>query len=298
VTMESPGLPEVARASCNAKLNLFLKVIGKRTDGFHDIETVYHSISLADTLTLRRMTQGLTVASDDPNLPLDASNLVVRAAASLIGSGEKGGVAIEIAKRIAVGAGLGGGSADAAGTLLAVNQLLGLGRSARELGEAASSIGADVRFMLEGGCAIGRGRGDELEALPVLPPLAVAVVVPRVSISTTWAYASLKMGLTTRKTRLSMVASAIERGDVAGLCDLLENDFEALVFDRFPEIRRIKDDLLGLGARGALLSGSGSSVFGIFLKAGDAEASGEALSRQGLTVLIASFAVRGVTVSL
>jgi 4-diphosphocytidyl-2-C-methyl-D-erythritol kinase len=95
-----------------------------------------------------------------------------------------------------------------------------------------------------------------------------------------------------------MIVGAIEKGDVAGLCDLLENDFEALVFERFPEVKRIKDELLGLGACGALMSGSGSSVFGIFLKAGDAEASGEALSKQGLTVLIASLAARGVTISL
>lgn len=296
--MENPSLPRAVTALSNAKVNLFLKITGKRSDGFHELETVYHSISLQDRVTVRRTAGGLSVASNDPALPQDATNLAVRAAAGLLGTARRGGVGIEIDKRIPVAAGLGGGSADAAGTLVAVNELYGLGRSAEDLGRTARSIGADVRFMLAGGCAIGRGRGDDLEQLPALPPLAVVIAVPSISISTAWAYASLKMGLTTRQTRLTMLAGAIEKGDVAGLCDLLENDFEALVFERFPEVKRIKDDLLDLGARGALMSGSGSSVFGIFSKAGDAEASGEALSKQGLTVLIASLAARGVTISL
>jgi 4-diphosphocytidyl-2-C-methyl-D-erythritol kinase len=296
--MENRSLPQAVTAQCNAKVNLFLKITGKRSDGFHEIETIYHSISLRDTVTVRRAAEGFSVASDDPALPRDATNLAVRAAAGLLGTSGTGGVHIEIEKRIPVAAGLGGGSADAAGTLVAVNRLHGLGRSPEDLGAAARSIGTDVRFMLRGGCAIGRGRGDDLDELPALPPLAVVVVVPSITVSTTWAYASVKMGLTTPHTRLTMIAGAIDRGDVAELCGLLENDFEALVFERFPEIKRIKDELLGLGACGALMSGSGSSVFGIFSKVGDAEASGEALSKQGLTVLIASLAARGVTINL
>jgi 4-diphosphocytidyl-2-C-methyl-D-erythritol kinase len=295
--VEPLGRPQAVRVECNAKLNLFLRVTGTRSDGFHEVETIYHSISLADTLAVTRATLGHTLESNDPGLPSGDANLAVRAAACLLGNGREG-VHIALEKRIPIGAGLGGGSADAAGTLVAIDRLYQLGSTREHLGLAARSLGADVAFMLDGGCAVGRGRGDQLEPLPALPALPVLVVVPPISISTAWAYASLKMGLTRRDTRLTMVADAISRGDVAGLCGLLENDFEALVFERFPIVKSIKDELLGSGACGAMMSGSGSSVFGIFLKAGDAEASAEALSRQGLTVLNASLAERGVTTAV
>ena len=281
------------RVQCNAKLNLFLRVTGTRSDGFHDIETVYHSISLADTLTVSRVPSGCSVESDDPTLPTGSDNLAVRAADLLLGKG-RGGAHIALTKRIPVGAGLGGGSADAAGALVAIDRLYQLGLSPEALRRAARSLGADVGFVLEGGCAIGRGRGDDLEPLPALRGLPVLVVVPPVTVSTAWAYAALKMGLTRCDTRLSMIAGAMARGDVAEVCGLLENDFEALIFERFPVVKSIKDELLRCGACGALMSGSGSSVFGIFLKAGDAEASGEVLSQQGLTVLNASLAERGI----
>jgi len=286
------------KVSCNAKINLFLRVTGVRSDGFHEIETVFHSIALADVVTVRRASRGFSVVSNDAALPRDATNLAVRAAASLLGPAAAGGAALDIEKRIPIGGGLGGGSADAAGALVAVNHLYGLGCSEERLEAVARTVGADVSFMVRGGCAIGRGRGDSLERLPPLPPLPLVVVVPSLAISTAWAYNSLEMGLTSRAPRLSMIAGAIEKGDVAGLCGLLENDFEALVFERFPTIKRVKDELLASGARGALMSGSGSSIFGIFSKVGDAEASGAALARQGLTVLIASLAARGVTMPL
>lgn len=305
--MEPNGLPQSVTALCNAKINLFLRVKARRSDGFHEIETIYHSISLADIVTVTPSKTGLSVSCDDHAVPRDDSNLAVRAAAMALGealpqaaagpSGAAGvrGLHIDIAKRVPMGAGLGGGSADAAGSLVAVDRLFGLGLTASKLERLAEAIGSDVKFMVRGGCAIGRGRGEELEWLPALPPLPIVVVVPELTISTAWAYESLKMELTREDTHLTMMADALRKEDVAGLCDLLENDFERLVFGRFPIVKRIKDELIGLGARGALMSGSGSSVYGIFSETGDAKATGEVLVRHGLKVFVASLAVRGVT---
>jgi 4-diphosphocytidyl-2-C-methyl-D-erythritol kinase len=322
LTADEERPPRSVKALCNAKVNLYLKVKARLSDGFHEIETIYHSISLADTVTVAPRSEGLSVSSNSETLPRDSSNLAVRAAAQILGetpsratlsearscraraAGDSPaapgatpcrGAHMDIQKQIPIGSGLGGGSADAAGTLVCVNRLYGLGHQMAALERMAEAIGADTKFMLRGGCAVGTGRGDRLEFISPLPPLPVLVVVPNITISTAWAYDSLKMGLTTRNSKLTMIASALEKGDVASLCDLLENDFERLIFERFPIVKRIKDELAGSGARAALMSGSGSSVFGIFSKVGDAEASAETLSRQGLKVFATSFAVRGVT---
>jgi 4-diphosphocytidyl-2-C-methyl-D-erythritol kinase len=292
--------------SANAKINLFLRVGELRSDGYHDIETVFHSVSLADTVRASLAGEGLSVACDDPSVPLDSTNLALRAAASALDISPAGreaaervpGIRIEITKRIPVGAGLGGGSADAAATLVAVNALCGLGLGPCELEAKASALGADVRFMLRGGCAVGRGRGDLLEALVPAAGVPVVIVAPRVTVSTAWAYESLRIRLTRAEPPLTMIAGAVERRDVRALGGLLENDFESLVFERFPEIRRIRDEMIRLGAAGALLSGSGSSVYGLFLDACDAAISGEALLGRGLRVYVADLAVRGVTTTL
>jgi 4-diphosphocytidyl-2-C-methyl-D-erythritol kinase len=301
--MDSERPTRSLTVSVNAKVNLFLRVKDLRADGYHEIETVYHSISLADTLTLTERWGGVSVASDGPAVPLDRSNLAVRAAAALLepagGRGERGqtgpGVHIDIAKRIPVGAGLGGGSADAAAALVGVNQLLRLGRYPAELEAIAEGLGADVKFMLRGGCALGRGKGDDLEPAACLPPLPVVVAAPEVTISTPWAYRSLKIRLTTCESQLTMVASALEKGDVAAVCGLLQNDFESLVFGEFPVVKRLKDALIGSGALGALMSGSGSSVYGVFLEEDAAKAAVEGLAGLGCTARLAGFAVRGVT---
>jgi 4-diphosphocytidyl-2-C-methyl-D-erythritol kinase len=286
----------------NAKVNLFLKVKGLRPDGYHEIETVYHSISLSDTITVSASRGGVSVVCGNDVVPLDATNLAARAAEAVVAlaarrGGSRGvpGMKIEIEKEVPVGSGLGGGSADAAGALVAANRLGGLGLATRDLETAAEGIGADVKFMLRGGCAIGRGRGDQLERIEPLPPLPVVVVVPPVTVSTTWAYGSLKIPLTTGGTSLNIIAGALKNGEILSLRDVLENDFERLIFDRHPEIGRIKYALLGMGARVALLSGSGSAVFGIFAERRLARACCEVVSHLGLEVFAGTLAARGVT---
>jgi 4-diphosphocytidyl-2-C-methyl-D-erythritol kinase len=288
---------ESIEVRCNAKINLYLRVLDRRADGFHDIETVFHSISLYDTLTVTRKDSGLHVTSTDPGVPLGDTNLALRAAARLA-EGARCGLEIAIDKHIPVGAGLGGGSADAAGALVGVNALLGLNRSTEELEVMAADIGADVKFMLRGGCAVGRGRGDDLSTLACLPPLTIVLVAPPLNVDTGWAYDSLKRGLTTHESTLTMVTSALGKGEVTTLCDLLYNDFEGLIFGNYPFVGEIKEDMLRCGADGALMTGSGPVVYGIFSEAGDARLSREKFLNKGYRTIITGFSELGVTVPI
>jgi 4-diphosphocytidyl-2-C-methyl-D-erythritol kinase len=288
---------EHIKVLCNAKINLYLSVLDSRPDGFHNIETVYHSISLHDTLTLRPKTGSSTVTCDDPEVPTGPTNLALRAA-NLVLEQDGRGVDIAIEKNIPIGAGLGGGSADAAGVLTGINRLYDLDLTAEQLEEMAAQLGADVKFMLAGGCAIGTGKGDQLKSLPVLPALGLVLVVPPVTISTRWAYNSLKRGLTTEQGTLSMISCALEKGDVGCLYSLLRNDFESLVFDRFPFVGEIKDEMLRYGAGAALMSGSGPVVYGVFTKAGDAGPVQELFDDKGYRTIAAVFAGCGVTVPM
>lgn len=279
---------------CNAKVNLCLRVLDDRPDGYHDIETIFHSISLSDTLVVTRRETGFTLSTDSVDIPRDETNLALAAARRLLGDG-RGGVHISLEKNIPVSAGLGGGSADAAGSLVAVNLLYGLGLSQGQLAEAALDMGSDVPFMLLGGCAVGEGRGERLTSLQCLPPMTLVVVVPPMAISTKWAYESLRTGLTTRNHRVNIIAGALRRRAVGLVNSLLYNDFETLVFERYPVVANIKEGLLSGGAVGALMSGSGPAVFGIFEKDGDAK---EAIARfkdEGLRVFHSSFEESGVS---
>jgi 4-diphosphocytidyl-2-C-methyl-D-erythritol kinase len=248
-------------------------------------------------MTLRRHESCIRIFCDAPQVPRDDGNLAAIAAASLLGPAGAG-ADILIDKRIPVGAGLGGGSADAAGALVGINRLYDLRRSKQDLEFAASTIGADVKFMLQGGCALGVGRGDDLAPLPTLPGGQLVLVVPDVTVSTAWAYESLKMGLTTGETDLTMITSALGQGDVASLSDFLHNDFERLIFDRFPFVETIKQDLLRLGADCALMSGSGPVVYGVFSEEVQAQRCRKQFLERGHTTLIASFVEHGVTVTV
>jgi 4-diphosphocytidyl-2-C-methyl-D-erythritol kinase len=284
---------EEIRVGARAKINLFLKVLGERPDGYHDIETVFHSIDLADRLVLRPA-RSISVTCDHPGVPPGPHNLAARAASAILERTDLG-LDIALRKEIPVGAGLGGGSADAAGVLVGANRLYRLGRSEEELQRIGGRLGADVPFLIRGGCAAGTGIGDRLSPLPALPALPVVLVRIPVSISTAWAYASLRMGLTSPEGPLSMVADCIRRGAYASFRHVLKNDFEGLVFERFPSIERIKNDLLGWGAVCALLTGSGPVVFGLFDKAGDARTCSRRLRDRGLEVIATHLAGHGVT---
>jgi 4-diphosphocytidyl-2-C-methyl-D-erythritol kinase len=286
---------ESIRVDCNAKINLFLRILDQREDGYHNIETVFHSISLYDTLTLTKAGSGISVSCDDVRVPLDDTNPAVGAARSVL-EGTDRGLNIKIRKRIPIGAGLGGGSADAAGVLVGANRLYGLGYAVSDLEHIGGEVGADVAFLVRGGCAVGRDRGERLERFPPLPALPLVLVVPPFSIRSGWAYRSYKMGLTRDRGRLTMVASALAGGRLASLFALLENDFESLVFEKHPSVRGIKGDFIKGGAGGALMTGSGPVVFGVFSKVGDAEACKGRFLDKGHDAILSRLANKGVTV--
>ncbi len=282
------------RVRCNAKVNLYLKVLSKRDDGFHEIETIYHTVSLSDQLNLVKKGSGITLRVDHPDVPCDDTNLAAQAAKILAG-GKRYGLEITIEKGIPVSAGLGGGSADAAGVLIGAPKLLGLSYSMDALESMAEKIGSDVKFLLRGGCAIGRGRGEKLDFLPSIRDYRLLVVVPPIKISTAWAYQSLKLRLTTHSSLLTIISSALERGDFSSLWNLLYNDFERLICAKYPIVGRIKNELLDRGAVGALMTGTGPAVYGIFEEGGDVESCRRYFENQGLDVHPACFLDRGVT---
>lgn len=248
-----------------AKINLGLAVVGARGDGYHDIETVFQSVSLADTVVLRPHSGPGPVAlsvtgsavSDGPD------NLAWRAAEAMRGEFECGGVSIELTKRIPVAAGLGGGSADAAGVLVGMDRLFELGASDSSLEQLGASLGSDVPFMLSGGTALGTGRGERLERLPALSGVWFVLVTPRFGVSAGEAYGIPRIGLTEPASFIRVNCLAVRERDIQRLAKGLRNDLEAGVVSAYPEIARIKELLLDEGALAAMMSGSGPTVVGL-----------------------------------
>jgi 4-diphosphocytidyl-2-C-methyl-D-erythritol kinase len=248
-----------------AKINLELHVLGHRPDGYHELRTVFQAISLHDTLELERTRQpGIRLEVHGAAVAADASNLVWRALDALQQACRcGGGWCVRLEKRIPVQAGLGGGSSDAAAALIGGLRLLGRHLAPERLLELAAGLGADVPFFLLGGRALGLGRGEQLYPLPDLPRTWVVVVQPdAVTISTAEAYRWLDQQLTLPPAPSRLMVSCIRSWSSRSL--IPENDFEPVVFERFPGLRRLKRRLLRAGAAGAALAGSGSAVFGLF----------------------------------
>ena len=256
-----------------AKINLSLRVLGKRPDGYHEIRTVFQTISLRDTLrfTLTNAPH-IVLACDDRRVPSGAENIVCRAAAALQERFKsQQGAYIRLEKKIPVEAGLGGGSADAAATLLALARLWQTRAAEDDLLDIAGGLGADVPFFLKGGTALGTGIGTEITDLPDADEKFLVVIKPIAGISTASAYQALNAPSLTSAEGKTILSSS-QRGEFFDNLDsdALQNDFEVVAFGLEPEIARAKAALIKSGARTALLAGSGSAVFGIF-DSGDAQ---------------------------
>ena len=250
-----------------AKINLSLRVLGKRPDGYHEIDTVLQTISLHDTITFTPTeTAEIVLSCDDRSLPTGHDNLVFRAAEALRDRfAPNKGARMFLAKRIPAQAGLGGGSADAAVTLLALAHMWAINATSLDVLEIAGSLGADVPFFFFGGRARGLGTGTNLSLLTDSSEYFLLVVKPNASIPTADAYRSLKaLSLTTVEAKT--ILSSSERDRISNSFDsgTLQNDFEPVLFALEPEIERAKVALLKAGAGAALLAGSGSAVFGLF----------------------------------
>jgi 4-diphosphocytidyl-2-C-methyl-D-erythritol kinase len=251
-----------------AKINWTLRVLGKRRDGYHEIATVLQSISLCDEISfeLREADDEIRLTCDDPSIPVDDANLIVRAARALSSTrGVNRGVNVSLAKRIPAKGGLGGGSSNAAVALLALNRLWRLGLGTADLRQIGSGLGADVPFFLSGGTAVATGIGTEIEPVSDVGRQWLIVLTPNASVSTATAYAALNAPSLTTSESIPILSSSFTEPFIADSGQWsLHNDFEGVIFEIEPEIRRAKFALLDAGARGALLAGSGSSVFGIF----------------------------------
>jgi len=250
-----------------AKINPSLRVLGKRADGYHELDTIFQTVSLHDTIKFTATDNPAIVAScDDLSLWMGDTNLVTRAAKALGDRfSPKRGARIHLQKRIPVQAGLGGGSSDAAITLIGLTHLWELPATKDELISIASALGADVPFFFFGGTARGKGIGNEIEALPDATDTFFLIVKPNANINTADAYKALDGRSLTSKVDETILSSSNAREffDSSSFASL-HNDFEMFAFALEPEIERAKTALLKAGAVGATLAGSGSAVFGIF----------------------------------
>lgn len=251
-----------------AKINLGLRVLGRRPDGYHELRTVFQTITLHDELTFTaRADERIELVCDQPDIPTDETNLVHRAAVALREHYQlRAGARIELRKRIPAGGGLGGGSTDAAVALLALAHLWQIANAhGHELAALGAQLGADVPFFFTGGTALGTGRGTEISPLAERPKLCLLVVTPGVKVATADAYKALSAPALTKPNRaVKLPISRTEAIAARALVDELINDFAPVVFRLQPEIARACAALLWVGARAAALSGSGASVFGIF----------------------------------
>jgi len=244
-----------------AKVNLTLEVLGKRADGYHEIATVMQAVDLSDRIILDNA-DDLELRSGSAQVPTDASNLAWRAATALKeAAGTRAGVHIELDKRIPVAAGLGGGSTDAAGVLLGLNRLWRLNWPLERLDEVAATLGSDVPFFLRGGAALATGRGEKVESLRARS-MALVLVNPRFPASTAEMYGRLTPAMYSDGAATRTLVGFLGRS-AARVAATLYNGMETAAAAVFPQIVQMRAALLAAGALGALMSGSGPTVFGV-----------------------------------
>jgi 4-diphosphocytidyl-2-C-methyl-D-erythritol kinase len=255
-----------------AKINIRLRVVGKRKDGYHLLDTIMVPVSLYDDIEIRRFKAldrktphvgaRIEVTCDHPSVPSGEKNLVYQAARALLRKQDiDTRLRIRIRKRIPVGAGLGGGSSDAAATLVGLNRFFKLGLSNRSLKKLAMGIGADVPFFLACKPARARGIGERLTFLQKFPRFWLVILYPGIEVSTAWVYGNYRRTLTKSSVNTSIISSLRSCKTIAAM---MVNDLETVTLRRYPVIELLKEQLVRHGAAGVLMSGSGSSVFGLF----------------------------------
>jgi len=260
-------MTKALRLKSPAKVNIRLEILRRREDGYHELKTILQKISLCDTLSVSlKKEKGISISTDHPSLPIGKRNLVYQAVQMILKKSEyKGGLHIDIRKEIPLGAGLGGGSSNAATTLKALNQLLEIGFPTKELMEMGLSIGADVPFFLLEGAAVATGIGERLKKIE-LPDLRYVLINPKFEVSTRWAYQNFI--LTKRHFHFNLQGLVKTPEEISRL---LWNDLEGVVSHKYPQIEGMKKMLLSAGALGALMTGSGPTVFGVFSGKREAE---------------------------
>jgi 4-diphosphocytidyl-2-C-methyl-D-erythritol kinase len=252
------------------KVNLLLNILGKRADGFHELETVLYPVRVCDRLVFARMGQGIRLSCNAPGLPTDARNLVHRAAAAFLETVRvRDGVRLELQKNIPLAAGLGGGSGNAATTLLGLNELFGGPLSPEQLQRIAAALGSDVPFFLQDKPALATGRGEQIQPLGVFPALsgaALLLIHPGFGVATAWAYqrlARFPVALNGRPGRAQKLISLLQTADLGAAGAEFYNSLEAPVLEKYPLLGLFQEFLRDNGAAAVLMSGSGSTTFAV-----------------------------------
>jgi len=252
------------------KVNLLLNILGRRADGFHELETVMQPVNLCDRLTFERRGAAVELSCSDAALPVDSRNLVYRAATGFLQTAKiSDGVRIHLEKKIPLAAGLGGGSGNAATTLLALNKLFGQPLSAAKLGELAVSLGSDVPFFLQNKPVLATGRGEKIQPLDFFPALrdkAFLLIHPGFGIATAWAYENLARfpaALNGKKSRAQELISLLQTNDLKMAAKKFYNSLEAPALEKYPVLALFQEFLRAHGALAVLMSGSGSTTFAI-----------------------------------
>lgn len=276
-----PDTPVTVHAP--AKVNLILRILDRRPDGYHNLWSIMHTVALEDAVTMRASSQrGIRLACNVGGLSVDHTNLVWRAASAVLDRAQLSvGVDIELDKRVPMGAGLGGGSSDAAATILGLNQSLQLGWSREKMAEVGQALGSDVAFFLFAPSAIVSGRGESVRPVTIEGGRWIVLVKPTFGIETKWAYQELAATRAAVR-QLSADHGELDRRDRltwGQVAASVENDFEIPVFTKHPQLGEIKRFLLKRGAQFALLSGSGATVFGLFEEESTARRAGAELAQ-------------------
>lgn len=269
-----------------AKINLGLDVLRRREDGYHEVKMIMQTISLHDDLEIRRIkTPEIQVKTNLYYLPTNENNLVYKAAKLLMDEfGIKEGVAIQLKKRIPVAAGMAGGSTDGAAVLWGMNQMYGLGLSRQELMERGVKLGADVPYCVQRGTALAEGIGERLSVLPPMPKCTILIAKPGISVSTKFVYENLHANdlKPEQHPDVDRMIEAMKEKNLDLLCERMGNVLETVTIPAYPVIQEIKEHMMACGAAGAMMSGSGPTVFGIFHSPVQAKAAMKDLKVNGL----------------
>jgi 4-diphosphocytidyl-2-C-methyl-D-erythritol kinase len=252
------------------KVNLLLDILGKRPDGFHELETVMHPVPVYDHLMFQRGGSGIQLTCSEPSLPTDSRNLVYRAAEAFLQAAKiKEGVIVQLEKRIPLAAGLGGGSGNAATTLVGLNEIFGHPLTPAQLVEIAASLGSDIPFFLQDKPALATGRGEKIESLDFFPALrgtALLLIHPGFGIATAWAYQQLARfpeALNGRAGRAQKLIELLQGGDLKSAATGFYNSLEAPALEKYPLLALFQEFLRENGAAATLMSGSGSTTFAV-----------------------------------
>lgn len=250
-----------------AKINLGLDVVGILENGYHEVKMVMQTVGIYDELSFERAESGIVVTTDSGELPTDENNLIYRAAKLMFDTyGIREGIRIHLQKNIPIAAGMAGGSTDAAATMKGINRLFDLGCSLRELMELGVQIGADVPYCVMGGTALAEGIGEKLTALNPAPECFLVVAKPDINVSTKYVYEHLDAEGVEEHPDIDGMVKAIAEGSLQGILDRMGNVLENVTVKDHPIIDTIKDRMRELGAVGSMMSGSGPTVFGIYLE--------------------------------